>query len=71
MRNSESALTMFDLEIERTAYPIRRAVKEVILTQGTLVEDNSLISSDSEEEIIMAVITPPPTMGDYCKRTDE
>ena len=57
MRNLGSELTPLDPEIERTACAIRRAVREATLTQRTLVEDNSLISSGSKEEIIMENVT--------------
>lgn len=62
---------MLDPEIERIACAIRRVVREATLTQQTLIEDNSLISLDSEDEIIMEDIPSPPTIGDYYKRTDE
>lgn len=65
-----STLTSFDPEIERTTCVIRRVVKDANIAQGILVEDQLLVSSDSEEEIIMVAI-PPQTKGDYCKRTDE
>lgn len=70
MRRSRSTLTPFDPEIERIARSIRRAVREANIAQIILVEYNLLISSNTEEGITMVVI-PPPTMGDYCKRTDE
>lgn len=47
-----------------------REVREATLAQRILVKNNPLISSDDEEEITMAVV-PPPTMGDYCKMTNE
>lgn len=64
-------MTPLDPEIERSACAIRREVREETLTQRMLVEDNSLIFSDSKEEIIMADIPTLSTMGDYYKRTDE
>lgn len=70
MRNRGSTLTPFDPEIERIACAIKRAIREAILAQRMLVENNQLISSDPEEEITMAVV-PPSTMGGYCKRTGE
>lgn len=63
-------MTSFDPEIERTAHAIRRVVREETLAQRILVEDNSLISSDTEEEINMED-KQPQTMRNYRKRTDE
>lgn len=71
MCNSGLTLTPFDPEIESTSRSIRRAVKEATLAQKFLVEDNLLIPSNAEEETIMDTVPPPPTMGNYCKRTDE
>ena len=70
MCNSGSELTPLDLEIERTACVIMRAVREATQIQRTLVEEKSLISSDSEEEIIMEDVTPPTIMGDCCIPTN-
>lgn len=70
MRSSGSLLTLFDPEMERTVCAIRREVREVTLAQRILVEGQPLISSYIEEENTMEMV-PPPTMGDYCKRTDE
>lgn len=70
MRSLGSTLTLFDPEIERTAHAIRRVVREETLAQRILVEDNSLISSDTEEEINMED-KQPQTMRNYRKRTDE
>lgn len=70
MCSSGSTLTPFDQEIKRTACAIRRVVRKVTLAQRILVQDYPLISSDAEEEIIMSVV-PPPTRGNYCKRTNE
>lgn len=70
MPSSGSELTPLDPEVGRIACAIRRADIEATLTQMMLVEHNSLISLDSEVEIIMVDVLPPPTMGDYCKPTD-
>lgn len=66
MHNSGLTLAPFDPEIERTARAIRREVREANMAQGILVEDQPLISCDSEEEVTMIAI-PPQTMGEYCK----
>ena len=58
MRNSGSTLTLFDLEIERTACSIRRAVREATLAQRILVEDQPLVSFETEEEITMEAAPP-------------
>lgn len=63
-------MTPFDIEIERTAHAIKREVREATLAQRILVENQKLISYDTEEMITMAA-APPQTLGDYCKRTDE
>lgn len=70
MRNSGSTLTPSDPKIERTACAIRRELNEATIGQAILVEDQPLISSDPEKEIIMEAV-PPQTMGDYSKRIDE
>lgn len=66
MRNSGSALTLFNPEIERTAHAIKMALREANAAQGILVEYQPLISSNSEEEVTMTAI-PPQTMKDYYK----
>lgn len=48
-----------------------RVVREATLAQRILVEDISITYSNDEEEITMAIVPLPPTMGDYCKRTDK
>lgn len=40
-----------------------RAVGEENIAQGILIEDQTLISFDTEEEMIMAIV-PPQTMRD-------
>lgn len=51
-------------------HALGKVVEEENIAQRILLEDNPLISSDTEDEITMAVV-PPQTIGDYCKRTDE
>lgn len=70
MHSSGSPLIPLDLEFERTARALRKAVREATLDDKISEEEKLSSSFDSEEEFIIAA-AQPLTRRDCCKRTDE